>query len=204
MFKLTIPNALTASRIVCVPFLMVIAWHGNHLAFIILLAVALSTDALDGMLARKLNQASPAGARLDSWADFCIYMSMPLCAWWLWPDIVCTEAVFIVAVVASYIVPVIYGSLKYGRMTSYHTRLAKLSAVLMGPSILLLFSRVTPWPFRVFTIVPVASCIEELIMTTLLPGWHANIPSLRRALAVKREHYADGEEPRNRPSPGER
>ncbi len=190
MIKLTLPNMLTASRIVCVPFLMLIARRGNHLAFIVLLAAALSTDALDGWMARKLNQAGPAGARLDSWADFCMYMSLPLCAWWLWPDIVRKELVFIIAVVASYIVPVTYGSLKYGRMTSYHTRLAKLSAVLMGPSILLLFSRVTPWPFRIFSIVPVMSSVEELIMTTLLPRWHANIPSLRHAIAVKREHYS--------------
>jgi len=174
---------------------MLIARQGNHLAFIILLAAALLTDVFDGMLARKLNQAGPAGARLDSWADFCIYMSLPLCAWWLWPDIMRKEAVFIVAVVASYIVPVTYGWLKYRRMTGYHTRLAKISAVLMGPSILLMFSRITPWPFRIFTIFPVSACIEELMMTTLLPRWHANIPSFRRALAVKREHYTDEEEP---------
>jgi phosphatidylglycerophosphate synthase len=200
MIKLTLPNALTASRIVSVPFLMLIAWQENHLAFIILLGAALLTDVFDGMLARKLNQAGPAGARLDSWADFCIYMSLPVCAWWLWPDIVRKEALFIVAVVASYILPIAYGSLKYGRMTSYHTRLAKISAVLMGPSILLMFSRITPWPFRLFTLFPVAACIEELSMTTLLPRWHANIPSFRQALAVKREQSADKKEPPTAPA----
>ena len=68
-----------------------------------------------------------------------------------------------------------------------------LSAVLMGPSILLLFAHITPWPFRILAVVPVTACLEELTMTTLLPNWHANIPSLRQALKLKRELYGKDE-----------
>jgi len=66
---LTLPNLLTASRLVLAPF---VAWrlalHDVEGAFW-LFAVAAVTDLLDGWLARLLNQKSDFGALLDPIAD---------------------------------------------------------------------------------------------------------------------------------------
>ncbi|KAF0099896.1 MAG: CDP-diacylglycerol--glycerol-3-phosphate 3-phosphatidyltransferase [bacterium] len=88
----TIPNFLTATRLVLTPF---VAWrlavHDVQGAFW-LFAVAALTDLLDGNLARLLNQRSVLGAWLDPIADkvmllttlsmLCLTDLLPM--WLLW------------------------------------------------------------------------------------------------------------------------
>jgi cardiolipin synthase len=66
---LTLPNLLTATRLLLAPF---VAWrlylHDVEGAFW-LFALAALTDLLDGFLARRLNQRSVLGAWLDPIAD---------------------------------------------------------------------------------------------------------------------------------------
>jgi CDP-diacylglycerol--glycerol-3-phosphate 3-phosphatidyltransferase len=68
----TIPNILTIFRIALIPVFLVlfylpVAWSHFGAAFIFWLAAI--TDALDGYLARKLEQSTPFGAFLDPVAD---------------------------------------------------------------------------------------------------------------------------------------
>jgi CDP-diacylglycerol--glycerol-3-phosphate 3-phosphatidyltransferase len=53
--------------------------------FLALFAIALLSDVLDGVLARRLKQESDFGARLDQWADFAVGLP-PFGAWWLAGD----------------------------------------------------------------------------------------------------------------------
>ncbi|GAB4261194.1 MULTISPECIES: CDP-alcohol phosphatidyltransferase family protein [Deferrisoma] len=64
-----LPNALTASRIVLVPFLLWLLAEERYGASLVLCAVAGVTDALDGFLARRWNQVTRLGAVLDPIAD---------------------------------------------------------------------------------------------------------------------------------------
>jgi len=69
---MNIPNQLTLLRILLIPVFVLIfylpyEWN-NFVAFIIF-SIAAITDALDGYLARKLNQTSSLGAFLDPVAD---------------------------------------------------------------------------------------------------------------------------------------
>lgn len=68
----TIPNTLTLFRICLIPVFLVIyylpvTWAHFGAAFVFWLAAI--TDALDGYLARRLNQSTPFGAFLDPVAD---------------------------------------------------------------------------------------------------------------------------------------
>lgn len=69
MDKLTLPNALSASRLLLAP-LCLVAVVSDHwtIAACILLAAVL-TDLLDGWLARRRNQTSPFGGALDHGSD---------------------------------------------------------------------------------------------------------------------------------------
>jgi phosphatidylglycerophosphate synthase len=71
----TIPNALSASRIVFLPVLYVLALTGMEIPFVIAYAVLGATDAFDGYIARRLNQSSEVGKVLDAWADLAMYLS---------------------------------------------------------------------------------------------------------------------------------
>ena len=68
----TIPNLLTLFRIVLIPVMVILyylpyEWHSFAAAFVFWIASL--TDALDGYLARKLEQSTPFGAFLDPVAD---------------------------------------------------------------------------------------------------------------------------------------
>ena len=87
---LTVPNQLTFLRLAFLPvFLIAIDYERYDLALGILVAAGVS-DALDGLLARGLNQRTPLGAYLDPIADKLLlsssYFILALkgkIAWWL-------------------------------------------------------------------------------------------------------------------------
>ncbi len=69
---MNLPNILTLSRILLVPFFALLylsGWEGRYMATASLFALAAFTDWLDGYLARRLNQTTPFGAFLDPVAD---------------------------------------------------------------------------------------------------------------------------------------
>lgn len=176
-----IPNLISGFRLLAAPVMLYLAWIGRPVGFLVLLAISLITDAIDGFLARRLNWQSELGARLDSWGDFATYVTVPLGAWWLWPDILRREAVFVWLAIAAYVVPIAIGFVKFHRLTSYHTWAAKLSAVIMSISALLLFLTDIAWPFRCAAVFQAFEAVEEIAITFTIPKWRSNIPSLWHA-----------------------
>jgi phosphatidylglycerophosphate synthase len=187
---LTIPNALSGLRLVLAPVLLWLAWSGQGTAFLVTLAVSLLSDLVDGWVARRFDQATALGTLLDSWGDLVTFLTVPICAWWLWPDLIRQEALYVAALVAAYVFPITLGYLKYGRLTSYHTYGAKLSAVVVGSSALVLFLEGPPEPFRIATVILVLAELEEIAITTILPDWHANVPSIVHARRLLRSGSA--------------
>ncbi len=75
---MNLPNLLTLSRILLIPFLVlvyVVPGPGTYLYAAGVFALAAATDWLDGYLARRLNQTTPFGAFLDPVADKLIVVS---------------------------------------------------------------------------------------------------------------------------------
>ena len=62
-------NAITASRILLAPLLVISAITLNKEAFIIIFALGGLTDTLDGFLARMLKRKTEFGSALDTMAD---------------------------------------------------------------------------------------------------------------------------------------
>lgn len=189
---LTLPNVLSLSRILIAFPQLYFAAVGNKTAFLSLVAIALFTDLIDGPIARRLKQESITGAKLDSLGDLATYVTMPVCGWLLWPEVIMRERIFVFAAILSYVVPVLVGLARYRRVTSYHTWGAKASAVLMGAGVLMLFLDWSPWPFRIFTPVAVLAGLEETAMTLALRTWHANVPSFLHALRLRAAEQEPG------------
>jgi cardiolipin synthase (CMP-forming) len=67
---LTVPNAITAVRLACVPLFVWLLFGAHHqTAAAILLAVLGATDWVDGFVARRFHQVSTVGKVLDPVAD---------------------------------------------------------------------------------------------------------------------------------------
>lgn len=179
---LTVPNILTSFRFVSAPILLWLAWHGYRDEFLWLLAFTFLTDVLDGMAARMLNQESELGALLDSSSDLLIYTTLAVSIWWLWPEIVQREQLFIVLAIISFVAPVIIGVIKFHVLTSYHTWLVKGAVVTMGISFFVLFIFDIAWPFRFAVLICILSALEQIAITFYLSEKRSNVRSLWHVL----------------------
>lgn len=103
---LTIPNLISVLRLVAVPGFAWLAWQGQDLAALLVLALAGASDWLDGVIARKYHQGSRLGELLDPAADrlFILVTLLVLAGrgdvpWWLVGVIVAREVVLAVMLV---------------------------------------------------------------------------------------------------------
>lgn len=194
--NMNIPNLLSAVRLIAAPFLLYLAWTGSSRLFLALLALALLSDAIDGFVARRLHKTSELGSRLDSWGDLVTFLVVPLCAWWLWPEIMRREAGYVILVMAVYLLPPAVGLVKFGRLTSYHTWSAKTVAVLMSIAVLALFITGVAWPFHVAAALLCLSAGEEIAISLHLSEprsdvrsyWHVLREGAGRAPDDSRRH----------------
>jgi cardiolipin synthase len=121
----TVPNQITLLRLGFLPFfLILISYEQYRWALLVLVAAGL-TDAVDGLLARKLNQRSPLGAYLDPIADklllsssFIILAFKQKLAWWLTIIVLSRDVLILMVAVAILLIsgyrpfpPSIYGKL---------------------------------------------------------------------------------------------
>lgn len=176
-----IPNLLSLFRIIAAPFLLLTGWFEIPTLFYILFGLMLLSDALDGIIARVLDQTSELGARLDSYGDILTYLTTPIAAWWLWPDLVKEELYYIIAAIIIYILPAIFALIKFGKLASYHTWITKLSAVLMSVGVVILLGFDNNLLFHIAIYFLVIEMIENIVITILLPKQKSNIHSIWHA-----------------------
>lgn len=124
----TVPNCITAARIVGTVFLIFLA--PLSLAFYIVYTLCGLTDLLDGWIARSTNNITEFGSKLDSIADLFFYIVMMLkiirILWrllplWIWYVL---GAVLLLRVVCY-----ITAAIKFRCFTSLHTRLNKICGI---------------------------------------------------------------------------
>ncbi len=173
-----LPNFISALRLAASPVILYLAWHGYADTVLVVLVAALASDALDGYLARALGQTSTFGAKLDSAADFALFITIPLVGWRLWPHIIRHEApYFMVAIISATLPPAIH-FWKFRTSTSYHTWSAKLTVLFVGGSAILLFAGWSPWLFRLATPISVLAACEQIALTWMLPESRSDVRSL--------------------------
>jgi CDP-diacylglycerol--glycerol-3-phosphate 3-phosphatidyltransferase len=179
-------NLITGVRFALAPVLVGCAWTGRASAFLALFAIALFSDAVDGWVARRRGEASELGARLDTAADFVLYVTVPVCGWWLWPERIHPQLPYVAVLAVSYLTPIALGWWKFGRLTNHHTWGGKLSGVVLALAAIVLVAGGPGWPFRAAVAVVVAADVEEVAITLVLPCWRASVPSLSHVLAERR------------------
>ncbi|AKF24803.1 phosphatidylglycerophosphate synthase [Sulfurovum lithotrophicum] len=184
--SLNVPNILSLFRIVAAPFLLLTGWFGLPAGFFTLFGLMLLSDAADGYVARKTGQTSEFGAKLDSYGDMTVYLTTPLAAWWLWPDIIKEELPYIITVVGVYLLPAFFSFAKFGRIASYHTWSAKISAVLISIGIVLLFGFHDNRLFHLSICFVILEAIENITITFLLPKPEINVHSVWHLLKERR------------------
>jgi len=178
-------NLLTGLNLLIVPLFVFFALIGNPISFIILFILKMILGLAIDILARKLNQFTIKRVTLLSWGNIATFFAVPICAWWLWPELIRREVPFLVALLIALTVPIVLGFLKYYRFISYHTWMTKAASILVGVGALLLFLDLPSWLFEFSTPFFVFAKLEEIAITTILPEWRFNLPTLWHAIYIE-------------------
>lgn len=173
-------NGITLYRLIMGPFLIVLAIMGNLDLFKWLLPVSFLTDLIDGTLARKYHVQSRMGAILDSIADDITVAAAIIGMFLLEHAFIMSQLSLLIAVLALFAVQTGYALVKYGKITSYHTYLAKLAAILQGCFFILLFLLPEPVMILFYAVVGVTSIelIEETIIVYYIDEWKTDVKGL--------------------------
>jgi CDP-diacylglycerol--glycerol-3-phosphate 3-phosphatidyltransferase len=173
-------NGITLYRLIASLVLILLICLEQVDLFKWLLALSFLTDTVDGYLARKLKVISLFGARLDSAADdLTIVAAMAGVVFFKTAFVNEQKTIFILLLVL-FLVQNALAFSRYGKMSSFHTYLAKLSAVLQGVFFIGLFFLQQPvyWLFYTAALFTAADLAEEIILILLLPQWKANVKGL--------------------------
>lgn len=138
---LTIPNLLCVFRIIMLPVLYAIWTNGHTGWFVGLFLFVGLTDALDGFLARWLNQTTRIGAMLDSVADYLYYAFFA--GWFLslWSAEV--RSFVVLLTIPLVIIAGAYGIMlmRFQKIVFLHLYSSKLTAVVAYVFVILTFVR---------------------------------------------------------------
>src|ERR1700691_3819081 len=137
----TVPNQLTFLRLGFLPFFIIAIHYRRYDMALALLIIAGMTDALDGVLARLLNQKTALGAYLDPIADklllsssFVLLALNRKISWWLATLVLSRD---IILLTSAAVILVAYGYRKfppsiYGKLTTAVQILLVFAVVLLG------------------------------------------------------------------------
>jgi CDP-diacylglycerol--glycerol-3-phosphate 3-phosphatidyltransferase len=191
-FRLTFENFNIADwfsfyRILAAPFLLLLIWLDHRLLFTWFLLISYSTDMIDGYLARKFKISSIRGSQLDSVGDQLTFAVGLVGVWVFERDFIIENFFWILLGLSFYTLQMVLAFKKYGKTTSFHTYLAKLSAIVQGVFILwLLFFGPVYWLFYFMIFLGIIETIEEITLIFLYDNWVANVKGIYWALNDKR------------------
>jgi CDP-diacylglycerol--glycerol-3-phosphate 3-phosphatidyltransferase len=174
-------------RILAVPALLGLVWFDQRLIFAWLLLISYSTDAIDGYLARKLKITSPRGSQLDSIGDQLTLIVGFIGLFKFETAFIEANITLILVSFIPYLIQMIFAYSKYGKTTSFHTYLAKSSAIVQSVFILWsLFFTAHNLLFYMMIGLGVIETIEEIILIIMFDTWVSDVKGIYWALRDKR------------------
>ncbi|WP_238395355.1 CDP-alcohol phosphatidyltransferase family protein [Mucilaginibacter sp. 14171R-50] len=173
-------NLITFYRLAAAPVLVILLLCHQFNIFKWLLAISFFTDAIDGWLARRFKAVSLMGARIDSIADDLTVLVAVLGIALFHVDFLCAEWQLVAALILFYMPQNSIALIRFGKLTSFHTYLAKIAAVLQGMFLVLFYFLDEPltYLFYITSIFTLLDLAEEIVLVLILPKWQADVKGL--------------------------
>jgi CDP-diacylglycerol--glycerol-3-phosphate 3-phosphatidyltransferase len=178
-----VPNAISTARLCATTVLLAsVVLHRVELFRWLLLACLLS-DILDGLIARAFHLTSKLGATLDSIADMLTWSIGLLGLLVFQRPFVAGHSRELMLVAVLYVAEIAASLWRYGKLSSFHTLLARVAAYAAGIFVMSLFLwGYLGWLFYAAVCVYVVALLEEMAMIVLLPEWRPDAGGLLRVL----------------------
>lgn len=173
-------NGITSYRVLAAPILLWLIYTDNLEWFKWLLGISFFTDLIDGYLARRFRVESVWGSRLDSVGDDLTVLA-GFFGMYVFKSAFFHAHLFVFLLLGGlFLLQTIVAFYRFRKTTSFHTYLAKISAILQGCFFILLFLLPAPvYPlFYAAAICTFFELAEELVITLYLKEWRTNVKGL--------------------------
>ena len=192
---LTIPNCISASRLLAAPVLVVLAYWDQEMLFLGIALLLLLTDWVDGRIARAFGQETTFGARLDAFSDVTIYLCVTIGIGILRAEQFWAERFWLAGIAGSYLLSLAVCLVKFGCLPNYHTRLSKTSWLLVTVGVTAMLLDFSMWPLRLAFAAVIAANLESIAVTLTLRRWRTDVSSLLEAVRRPEAPAPSGEPP---------
>ncbi len=182
-----IPLSLTGLRALLAPVVVLLAIHApNRIALGVCVALAFVSDIFDGIIARRLNIATPNLRRLDSIADSLFYVAATVAAWLLYPRVIEDHFGALLLLAGLELARYAFDFGKFGREASYHMWSSKIWGVTLFMAFFALLAMgFTGQAVAVPIYVGIIADAEGLAISLALREWRSDVPSIFHALKLR-------------------
>ncbi|MFE4106551.1 CDP-alcohol phosphatidyltransferase family protein [Almyronema epifaneia] len=183
-----LPAFLVVFRFLAAFVLLQMAWDRQiDSSFTILFVLAVISDIVDGMIARRWSGVTAGLREADSRADLCLYICIAISLWRLYPLVWTAFSWPLTALMACQGLHWLASLLKYGRLASYHSYSAKFWGLTLAIATVALFGfGYAGWTLWLALITGILHNLEEITMTLVLPRWHYDVVSLQKAWQLRK------------------
>lgn len=193
----SIPLALTVLRLLLAPVLVWLVYaSAPGIVFSAVILAAFVSDYFDGVIARRLGVATAELRHFDSRADLVFYATAAWVVWRLHPEVVRSIAVPGSIVIGLDIVRHVFDFMKFGRDAAYHAWSSKVWGLSLALALVLLMGFDAVQPFvGIAVVLGLIAQVEGLLISVMLPVWTHDVPTLRRALEIRKNHRRSANQP---------
>lgn len=173
---LNVPNVLSLYRLFAFPFIMLLIVLKMQMTYAIFLFISFNTDVWDGLIARRFNQRTAIGARLDSMADIGVYIAALTGIMVFKIGEIGDDAWLFYLFVTCYIIVILSPLIKFRKIQSFHLYSFKITGWMQGIFfILLFFMDYYPVYFYLMVNLSLIAFIENLVIQLLLTEMRSDV-----------------------------
>lgn len=161
-------------------------WSGLTLAALVV--TGLLSDIFDAVVARRWKCDTAEVRRFDSMADIVFYFGCAVALWMRHPSVVRNLAVPTAVVIALEALCLGVSLLKFGKLPSYHSYLAKAWGLALASALVAAFVTEHPagWLAAALALGALSN-LEGLTISLILPEWRHDVKTVWRARALRRQ-----------------
>lgn len=175
----TISNYLTCYRFVSAPVILYFIFSGRSSLFMVFIILNLITDALDGFFARRLNQHTDFGARMDSIADKVTYALAIIGLFVFKMEEMQPYLGSLLTFVGLGVIALIQSYIKFGKISSLHTYATKAGGYMQGIFFFVLFTHgFVPVLYYIMITWAILSVLEMIAMQVIITEMKPNLKGL--------------------------
>lgn len=180
------PQLLIAFRAACAPAIFVLACFGfPSTVLIAVLAAALVSDVLDGIIARRTGCASPQLRAADTIVDTIFYAAAGIALKVAVPGAYDGLWLPLVGIIVVHVSRSTFELTKYGRLAAYHMWSSKALGLLVVAALAISFATERSTPLLAVALwLGIVNELEGFAASALLASWHADVPTLVHALRI--------------------